>query len=741
MSKSVVALVGNPNCGKSTLFNAITGGNAKVGNWPGVTVEKTSGEYCFQDLSIEVVDLPGTYSLATFDENHSIDVKIACEYLLSGKVDVVVNVIDATNLERNLFLTSQLLEMNIPVIVALNMSDIAQRRGIEIDTKVLSESLSCPVIRVVANKDTGIAELKHQIVQSIAVPDKPTIKVTYPKIVVNATEAIISQLNDNLHPNWLALRLLEGDWLAQKMVDDDICEYVKQQRAGVETISKEETDILIADARFTWANAISKKVLNSKKQNPKRLSYFIDNIILHRLFGIPIFLGVMYLMFLFAINFGICFQDFFDLGSQALFIDGSKKIFTYLHFPNWLTVLLSDGVGRGINTTITFIPVLACMFFFLAVLESSGYMARAAFVVDRLMRMLGLPGKSFVPMIVGFGCNVPAIMAARTLEHKRDQVLTVMMSPFMSCGARLAIYAVFTAAFFPVGGQNIVFSLYLIGVLMAVFTGLILRNTLLRGEASDWVVEMPPYHVPRLKLLFKQTWFRLKNFLWRAGKIIVIVCMLLSFFHNLTPSILESAARFVTPFFAPMGISQDNWPASIGLAAGVLSKEVVVATLNTLYSQVGHLSDVVVAQTSIGQSLVDAFKSIPANLSEFTQTLGNPIAASAPSTSAKSGIYGVMAHTFGSQLAAFSYLLFVLLYFPCVSATAAIARELNKGWAAFSVLWTTGIAYAIAVLFYQLATIPSHVLQSSFWVIGVITSIWLTIYTMRRYANKGVQVC
>ena len=344
-------------------------------------------------------------------------------------------------------------------------------------------------------------------------------------------------------------------------------------------------------------------------------------------------------------------------------------------------------------------------------------------------------------MIVGFGCNVPAIMAARTLEHKRDQVLTVMMSPFMSCGARLAIYAVFTAAFFPVGGQNIVFSLYLIGIVMAVLTGLILRKTVLKGQASDWVVEMPSYHIPQIKMLARQTWFRLKNFLWRAGKIIVMVCLLLSIFLNLTPVLLESIARAITPLFAPMGISQDNWPATIGLIAGILSKEVVVATLNSLYSQVGHLGDIVALKVSVGQELLLALKSIPENLAKISQSLGNPIAAIAPMTTAKTGVYGVMAHTFGSQIAAFSYLLFVLLYFPCIAATAAIARELSKGWAIFSVLWTTGIAYAIAVIFYQLATIPVHFYGSLAWLAGISGFFCLTIYGMRRYAYSGVQSC
>ena len=386
---------------------------------------------------------------------------------------------------------------------------------------------------------------------------------------------------------------------------------------------------------------------------------------------------------------------------------------------------LVDGIvgewgGKGINTTITFIPVIGAMFLALAFLEDSGYMARAAFVIDRLMRALGLPGKSFVPMIVGFGCNVPAVMSARTLENKRDRILTVMMSPFMSCGARLAIYAVFTAAFFPVGGQNVVFSLYLIGIGMAMLTGLMFRKTILKGDPAPLVMELPPYHMPHAKALFMHAWQRLRGFVFRAGKLIIPICVLIGVLNSLNidgamnsgegdaESLLAVVGQWLTPIFAPMGIHQDNWPATVGLLTGVLAKEVVVGTLNSLYSQLGHLASMPTDVFNFWGGLREAFMSIPANLSQIGSSLGNPVLAKAPVHTLSQDVYGLMYQRFDGRVGAIAYLLFVLLYFPCVSTIGAMMRELHRGWAVFSVLWTTGVAYGAAVCFYQLATCMRH---------------------------------
>lgn len=512
-----------------------------------------------------------------------------------------------------------------------------------------------------------------------------------------------------------AVRLLEGDC---QLGVDNVC--VTEWQGRIQSELGEDADILIADARYRFIQDVIAQCV-TRKACPVSWTARIDSIILNRILGIPIFLGVMYAMFLFAINIGGAFQDFFDIGSNTIFVNGLASGLTALHTPAWLIALLADGVGKGINTTITFIPVIGALFLFLAFLEDSGYMSRAAFVVDRLMRALGLPGKSFVPMVIGFGCNVPAVMAARTLENKRDRILTVMMSPFMSCGARLAIYAVFTAAFFPSGGQNIVFALYLIGIAMAMLTGLLLRKTLLQGDPAPLVMELPPYHLPRMPSLFLHAWQRLKGFVWRAGKLIVPICILLGVLNSINlngtlntgtgdvHSILSRLGQFITPVFAPMGIHADNWPATVGLVTGILAKEVVIGTLNTLYSQVGHI----VVQTEgfhFWAGLQSAVMSIPINLSQLGQAFSNPIVATAPVHTLSKGVYGVMAHYFDGKLAAMAYLLFVLLYFPCVSTTAAMLRELHRGWVVFSVVWTTGMAYIVAVGFYQIATFIQRVI-------------------------------
>ena len=371
-------------------------------------------------------------------------------------------------------------------------------------------------------------------------------------------------------------------------------------------------------------------------------------------------------------------------------------------------------------------------------------MARAAFVVDKAMRALGLPGKSFVPMIVGFGCNVPAIMAARTLDSEQNRILTVMMSPFMSCSARLAIYAVFVAAFFPTGGQNIVFSLYLIGILMAVFTGFILRKTIIGGQASPLILELPAYHKPNLKRLFRETALRLRYFVIRAGRLIIPICVILGGLNALTidggistgeastRSVLSLLGQWLTPIFAPMGLHQNNWPATVGLLTGMLAKEVVVGSLNSLYAQIGHLDHIASASFDFLGSLQTALWSIPKNLSHLGQALFNPIIASAPDGEMSQSVYGMMVQRFDGQAGAFAYLLFVLLYIPCVSTMAVIRQETSRKLMWFSITWSLIVAYFSAVLFYQLATFSKHPQQSIIWTILILFSLGLVFFMLRH---------
>jgi ferrous iron transport protein B len=751
MTQQTVALVGNPNCGKSTLFNALTGSRQKVANWPGVTVECMLGELQIEGQALTLVDLPGIYQLSCGSDQQAIDERITSDYILEKKCDVIVNVIDGSSLERHLYLTLQLLSMNIPVVVAINMLDVAKRRGMTIDLVSLQQALGCPVVGLVASKCVGLDNLHQAIGNSRQLNQTAKNQLDYPEPLDAALKHLIPKIYQSLpsyswNADWLALQLLQKPDEISISLPVEVQTIAKELKTRVQVELNEDMDIIVADLLYSKAHNIAINVSNNA-QTKAHLSEKIDKVVLNRFLGIPIFLLVMYCMFLFAINLGGAFQDFFDLGSDAIFVQGTTAILETLHAPNWLIALLAAGLGKGLNTTISFIPVIGGMFFFLAFLESSGYMARATFVIDRLMRTVGLPGKSFVPMIVGFGCNVPAILAARTLENPRDRTLTILMSPFMSCGARLAIFAVFTAAFFPVGGQNIVFTLYFIGIAIAIFTGWILRSTLCKGDLSPLILELPAYHLPSLKSLCFQTWHRLKSFVFRAGKIIVPVCMLIGLLNTINldgslsqeasnqSSVLSAIGKGVTPVLSPMGITENNWPATVGLVTGVMAKEVVVATLNTLYLQDAHLVTTHIAEQQITTNLKAALMSVPNNLVALKNSITNPVIASTPENTVNHSIYGIMYERFGSKAAAFAYLLFVLLYIPCISATAVMAKELNKRWALFSVLWSTGIAYAVATSFYQLATFQKHPQYSFIWLTVIAISMGTILSLFKKYGQ------
>ncbi len=757
MSKLTIGLVGNPNCGKTTLFNALTGSHQRVGNWSGVTVERKTGHYHYLDQRVDVVDLPGVYSLVSLDQG-AMDEQIACDYILSNQAQLIVNIVDASHLERHLYLTTQLLEMQLPMIVVLNMMDMAEQQKIQIDIKALQRRLGCPVIPVQANKAKGLHALQIAIAQVAQQPCPRREVIQYPSALQTAVKKLSPSLKVDLHSRqaqsqaqFVALQCLEGDHNALSKLPPQAREQCVAVQAECAAMLNEDIDITLADLRYGFVHKVVQDCVIRRLLEQNKVTRWIDKIILNRVLGIPIFLAVMYTMFLFAINIGGAFQDFFDQTSNTIFVDGFAQLLTHWHTPSWLVAVLAHGVGKGINTTLTFIPIIGGMFLFLSALESSGYMARAAFVMDRCMRALGLPGKSFVPMIVGFGCNVPAVMATRTLDNRRDRILTVMMSPFMSCGARLAIFAVFTAAFFPVGGQNVVFALYLIGIGMAILTGWILRKTLLQGDPAPFILELPPYHLPTLRAISLQTWMRLKRFIFKAGKLIIPICMLIGVCNAISVhggltigeadqhSILSILGRWLTPLFHPMGIHDENWPATVGLLTGTLAKEVVIATLNTLYSQVGHLT-LLHTDFNFWVSLKAALLTIPHNLAALQQSLGNPLMGYAPEHAVSKGVYGIMYQRFLGQAAAFAYLIFVLLYTPCVSTMAVIAREISTRWAMLSVLWSLAIAYAAAVFFYQAATFSLHpvVSSESFAIIIVLFAVGL--FSLRLLGRNSAKV-
>ncbi len=756
MSDFVIGLVGNPNCGKTTLFNELTGAKQRVGNWPGVTVERKTGHYEHEGQYIEVVDLPGAYSLDSAEGHTSVDEEVAQQYILSDEADLIVNIIDAANLERNLYLTTQLLEMNVPMLVVLNMMDMAEQQKIHIDLDSFSQQLGIPVVPIVASQRRGITELKRQINHVAKANELPAQQVIYSSVLEQAIHALTPEVKTTLSPiqhshiRWFVVKLLEEGKLTNISLDNETYQHIEEQRAQIETSLNEEIDILVADGRYGFIGKLLNAAVKRQGQVSHTISDHIDRIVLNRLFGIPIFLAIMYLMFMFTINLGGAFIDFFDIFTGTLLVDGLGHWMESWHTPTWLITLMASGVGGGIQTVATFIPVIGFLFLFLSILEDSGYMARAAFVMDRFMRFIGLPGKAFVPMIVGFGCNVPAIMATRTLESERDRRLTMLMNPFMSCGARLPVYALFAAAFFPVNGQNLVFSLYIIGILVAIFTGLVMKYTLLRGEAGHFVMELPPYHLPTVKGILFLTWDRLKGFIVRAGKIIVPMVVIISFLNSwgtdgsfgnddTDKSVLSEIGRSLTPVFEPMGITEDNWPATVGIFTGILAKEVVVGTLDAVYSQLAVAEEGTEEDEafSVFAGLSEAFATIPANLAELGSMLLDPFGLdigdvsdqtiAAESLEVSSGTFGAMVTRFGGQAAAFAYLLFILMYFPCTAATAAIYREAGMKWAIFVAVWTTGIGYLSAVIFYQAATFNHHPGYSLAWIIGALNILGIAL--------------
>ncbi|MDT4328430.1 Fe(2+) transporter permease subunit FeoB [Methylomonas sp. MED-D] len=755
----IVGVVGNPNCGKTTLFNVLTGSRQQVGNWPGVTVEKKTGEYRHQGKCIELVDLPGTYSLESDDDSISLDEKVARDYVASRQAHLVINIIDAANIERNLYLTSQLLEMRVPMIVVLNMMDAVKKRGIKIDIETLSHRLGCPVVPVTAASGSGIKELRDIVSAACLDAPTPNLQVQYQAELESAVAELQAQLP--IHPEcdsrWLALRLLENDTLAKRFAGPDMLPLVNRLRERIEAETGDEIDILAADARYGLVNQLVQAAVCKLNEVSRSTTDKIDSVVLNRFLGIPVFLLVMYAMFMFTINIGSAFVDFFDKAVGALLVDGLGARLTGWQWPAWLVVLICNGIGGGIQVVSTFIPIVGFLFIFLSALEDSGYMSRAAFVMDRFMCILGLPGKSFVPMIVGFGCNVPAIIATRTLDNQRDRILTNLMNPFMSCGARLPVYALFAAAFFPVGGQNLVFGLYLFGIAVAVVTGLIMRHTLLRGAPTPFLMELPAYHLPTLQGIYTKTWERLKTFIVNAGKIIVPMVLVLNVLNSLgsdgsfgrensDQSILSGIGKSLTPLFGPLGIAEDNWPATVGIFTGVLAKEAVVGTLDALYSQMAAgSSDSEATEFDLGTALREALQTVPDNLAAVADRLLDPlglgIATSADQAEAaekqqvKLDTFAVMQSHFDGKIGAFAYLVFILLYAPCVAATAAIYKETNGGWALFTVCWTTFIAYLSATLFYQIMTYDQHPQATLSWLSGL-TLIFLGILAGLRYVGN-----
>ena len=748
-----IATIGNPNSGKTTLFNMLTGANQNVGNWSGVTVEKKTGYFSLNDKTeVRIIDLPGIYSLDYDAQGTSLDERVAFDYIMQNSPDVVINVIDASCLERSLYLTLQLKELGLPVVAVINKMDVAAKQKLLINEKSLAKQLGCPVVTLSAHDKKSVAKLNTQLKALSTEQLSKPIDLDYGPVltpIINHSALLLENADQPLASKALAIKLLEGDQSILSLLDKTQQQSFLDEKSKLAVSDIEDLDLSIADTRYSFIYQVTQNAVRIEGKLGRSITDKIDAFVMNRYMGIPFFLLVMYLMFMFSINIGSAFIDFFDISAGAIFVDGTAQLLTAISAPDWLINVIAFGVGNGIQTVMTFIPVIACLYLFLAVLEASGYLARAAFVIDKAMQFIGLPGKSFVPMIVGFGCTVPAVMAARTLEKERERLLTVVMSPFMSCGARLPVYALFASAFFPESGQNIVFLLYLIGIIVAVLTGFVLSRTLLPGKSENLFLELPDYEFPTLRNTLIKTWQKLKGFLFGAGQTIVIVVTLLNVVNSIgldgsfghqdsADSLLSKGAQIVTPVLGPLGVTQDNWPATVGIVTGLFAKEAVVGTLNNLYSTQQSADE---AELTLLEKLNEAIGTIPENLMgiSVSDPLGidvgdlGDLASAAEDQGVDLTIFKNIHDAFVTPEAAFAYLLFILLYAPCAAAMGAIVREVGGQWAKFIALWTTAVAYIVSVSYYQIATFSiqpnSHVL---YLIVSVVIVATVFIMLKRR---------
>jgi ferrous iron transport protein B len=713
-----IALAGNPNSGKSTIFNNLTGTRQKIGNWPGVTVEKKEGLVSANGYQLTIVDLPGTYSLTAY----SIEEIVARNFILEEKPDVVVSIIDASNLERNLYLATQLRELDTKVIFVLNMSDVARERGTKIDGEKLSELLDVPVVFTVGNRNEGTRDLLKAII-SVAESDielPRTRRVYYgkdfEKAIGELSDFIKEKSDESLPHNirWLAIKLLEDDKIIKKRVremvgplGDDILIQAELKRRRLREFFSEEPEIMMTDYRYGFVAGIAKEVLKTVSEQRADVSRQIDQVLTNRLLGLPIFVFFIWAMFQLTFSLGAYPEDWISIGVGWLGRTANGVLPAGL-----LRDLIVDGVIAGVGSVIIFLPNILILFFCIALFEDTGYLARAAFLMDKVMHLIGLHGKSFIPLLMGFGCSVPAIMATRTLESEKDRILTILINPLMSCSARLPVYVLLAGTFFGAKAGNAIFSIYGLGILLAILMGRLFRSTVLKGQVAPFVMELPPYRVPMLKGLLIHMWERSKLFLRKMGGVILIgsvVIWVLSSFprdvrlsrdydsekaaltvrydvslaqargehsaellaekdgalaaleaekakEKVEKSFIGHLGKALSPALAPIGM---DWRGSVAVMTGFVAKEIVVSTMGVLYAA-GETKDE-------GEALKLALK--------------------------KSGM---------TPLSAYAMMAFVLIYIPCLATISVIRRETNSWkWTGFSIAYSTILAWIVAFIIYQ----------------------------------------
>ena len=664
MANLKIGLAGNPNVGKTTLFNNLTGLNQHVGNWPGKTVEKAEGHYNYNNNRVDVIDLPGNYALSA----HSIEEIVSRDFIVDEDSDVIVNIIDASNLERNLYLTVQMMELGANLVVALNMNKFAQDKGYTIDAKKLSDLLGVPVVEIEANSKIGKDQLLKTIEEAAKNPVNTVNRLSYgPELFDHLNElqtAIEEDKNlSDVPSRWIAVKLLEDDELILDRIEDsskrnNILNTTEKVKKHFKDIYNESSEEVIANARYAYIEGLLKEVLTKPATEKKTLTDKIDSIVTNRLLGFPIFLIIMYLMFQITFTVAAPFQDMIDEGFGIL----GEMVATSLG-DGMLTSFIVDGIIGGVGGVLVFLPQIILLFLIISFLEDSGYLARAAFVMDKVMHSLvGLHGKAFIPMILGFGCGIPGIMATRTMENEKDRLITMLIVPFMSCTARMPVYLLLVGAFFAAADQtNVIFSLYVLGIIVAIIVAFILRKTLFDDMDAPFVMELPDYKLPTLRGILMHTAEKSWGFVRKAGTIIlaaaIIVWILSSFPAGVEYGSQESAIGMigtaVAPVFAPLGFG--SWQPAVALIFGLVAKEVVVGTFSSLFG---------VAEEGAG------------------------IAA------AMHGIF--------TPLTAYVFMVFVLLYIPCFAALGTIKQE-TGGWKWPLIMSVTTLitAYVVAFIVYM----------------------------------------